>query len=56
MSILTTITRLAFDYRARRRRLAVVRQVAQLPSVIRADIGWPDPGTEPGPSSRSRRR
>lgn len=41
MSILTTISRLASDYRARRRRLETYLEITALPPEIRKDIGWP---------------
>ena len=56
MSIFNTITRFAFDYRARRRRLATYKEISNLPPAIRKDIGWPDPGTEQGGQSRHRLR
>jgi len=46
MSILTTITRLASDYRARRRRLATYIEISNLPHDLQKDIGWPDPVEE----------
>ena len=42
MSVLSTISRLASDYRARRRRLAASMRIASLPHDIQKDIGWPD--------------
>ena len=42
MSILNTISRLASDYRARRRRLATYLEISSLPHDIQKDIGWPD--------------
>ena len=42
MSVLSTISRLASDYRARRRRLAAYLQISSLPHDIQKDIGWPD--------------
>ena len=56
MSIFNTITRLAFDYRARRRRLATYMEISNLPPGIRKDIGWPDPGAEQRGRMRHRRR
>lgn len=53
MSIFSTITRFAFGYRARRRRLATYMEISGLPFAIRKDIGWPDPGAElQGPARR----
>lgn len=46
MSILSTIARLASDYRLRRRRLATYIEVSKLPLDIQKDIGWPDPVEE----------
>jgi hypothetical protein len=42
MSILSRISRLASDYRARRRRLATYLEISSLPHDIQKDIGWPD--------------
>ena len=56
MSIFNTITRFAFDYRARRRRIATYMEISNLPPAIRKDIGWPEPGAEPHGPLRTRRR
>lgn len=56
MSILNTISRLASDYRARRRRLATYLEISNLPRSIQKDIGWPDPLTERREPLRPRRR
>lgn len=40
MSILTTISRAAADYRARRRRLQTYLELSSLPLEIQKDIGW----------------
>ena len=46
MLILSTIMRLASDYRARRRRLHTYLEVSNLPREIQKDIGWPDALTD----------
>ena len=57
MSILSTLTRLASDYRARRRRLGTYLEIAALPHELQKDIGWPDavPDDE-GPRRAAARR
>jgi hypothetical protein len=42
MSILSTIGRLAQDYRRTRRRYHTERQIRSLPLEVQKDIGWPD--------------
>lgn len=56
MSIFSTISRLAIDYRARRRRLASYMEIAGLSPDIQKDIGWPDPGAQEQVFTRIRRR
>ena len=57
MSILSTLTRLASDYRARRRRLGTYLEIAALPHELQKDIGWPDAVTDDeGPRHRLARR
>lgn len=55
MSILSTITRLASDYRARRRRLNTYLAVTSLPRELQKDIGWPDAFADGEGPRRSRR-
>lgn len=54
MSFLSTISRLALDYRVRRRRLATYLEISHLPQAIQKDIGWPDPAGEQRPARRGR--
>ena len=56
MSIFSTISRFAIDYRARRRRLAAYMEITGLPPEIQKDIGWPDPGAEDQSFPRIRQR
>lgn len=56
MSILNTLTRLAFHYRTRRRRHAAYMEISSLPQLIQRDIGWPDPGTDHGGTRHRHRR
>lgn len=57
MSILSTLTRLASDYRARRRRLGTYLEIAALPHELQKDIGWPDAmADEDGPRRHVARR
>lgn len=42
MSVLSTITRYAADYRARRRRMRTYMHLTSLPLEIQKDIGWID--------------
>ena len=55
MPILATISRLAADYRARRRRLATSLEISNLPRNIQKDIGWPDALAERRVPRRQRR-
>ena len=55
MTILSTISRLAADYRARRRRLATYLEISSLPVELQKDIGWPD-GAEERRKPRQRMR
>lgn len=42
MSILSTLERIAHQYREHRNRVQTERAIAQLSPDIRKDIGWPD--------------
>lgn len=41
MNVLRTLGRLASQYRARRRRLGTLSEIAGLSPEMRKDIGWP---------------
>ena len=56
MSIFSTISRLASDFHARRRRLATYMEISGLSPEIRKDIGWPVPGADDPTFPRIRRR
>lgn len=55
MPIIDTLSRIARDFRARRRRMATLSHLSSLPLDIRKDIGWPDP-LERRPERRKHRR
>ncbi|MEO4000046.1 hypothetical protein [Mesorhizobium sp. CAU 1732] len=41
MTIFSTLSQIASEYRARRRRLSTYLEISSLPREIQKDIGWP---------------
>ena len=53
MTVLETLGRIASRYRAHRRRLGTLGEIARLSPEIRKDVGWPAEGRE-GPRRNAR--